>query len=200
MKRAAVVFLTILLLFAASGCDAEESTAISDSLSLTLPHGIVAFTAEDAAGNEQLRPVLEAVSDGAENLYIGALPVSDEGGEAFSVVYIIQREKEAAAATGVAKIGTYADTNEFAFGLAQWYKANFPDFYVADVLSGKDGAPVFIVHVETEDGVALLGETYSTDYSDSVIACFLDENGGATEPTQAQYDAFVSMLETVSVA
>ena len=175
MRRVLIAFLTILLLLVASGCYAEESTAISDSLSLTLPQGIVALTAEEAAGSEQLRPVLKAVSDGAETLYIGALPTSGESSDTFSVVYIIQRAKEAAAATGVAKIGTYADTNEFAFGLAEWYKTNFPDFYVVDVLSGKDGVPVFVVHVATEDGTALLGETYSTDYSDSVIACFFDE-------------------------
>ena len=196
MKRGTFLFLAVLLLLAISGCYAEESTAISDSLSLTLPRGIIALTAEEAAGNEQLRPVLEAVSDGAENLYIGALPGD---GDAFSAVYIIQREKEAAAATGVARIGTYADTNEFAYGLAAWYKAYFPDFYVVDVLSGKEGAPVFVVHVTTEDGTVLLGETYSTDYSDSVIACFFGENGAIVEPTQEQYEGFAEMLESVAV-
>ena len=58
---------------------------------------------------------------------------------------------------------------------------------------------MFVVHVATEDGTVLLGETYSTGYSDSVIACFFDRNGGVAEPTQEQYEAFVAMLETIAV-
>ncbi len=195
MKKISALLAAILMLLPLGACMAEE-TAITDSLSLSLPDGILSFTAEEAAENEQLRAVIAAVSDGSENLYIGALPADGEG---LATVYIIQREPETQAATGVASIGTYADTNEFALGLSEWYKEHYPDFYVVDVLSGQGGAPVFVVHLATEDGIALLAETYSTGYSDTIVACFLDGDGYAIEPTQAQYDAFAAMLKTISV-
>lgn len=199
MKKLTAVLMVILMLLPAFCSAAEEATAVTDSLSLSLPSGIIAFTAEEAIKNEQISAVLEAVSDNSENLYIGALKAEGERVNEYSVVYIIQREPEAAAETGVSEMGTYKDVNEFARGVAEWYKTYYPDFYVVDVLSGVGGVPVIIVHIMTADGVALLAETYSTDYSDTIIACFFGEEGEAVEPTQEQYEAFSAMLKTVSV-
>lgn len=61
MKRFSFAFLAMLLLFLTPFCQAEESTAITDSLSIVLPRNIISFTAEEAAANEQLQAVLAVV-------------------------------------------------------------------------------------------------------------------------------------------